>query len=106
VSVHGVIGARDYAETIVPLIENKLKTHEKIRMIYQIGPEFEAFTPGAVWSDAQVGIRHLTAFSRVAVVSDIEWIRHAVRAFAPLIPAEVHVFGDAELARAKAWISA
>ena len=51
-------------------------------------------------------MKHLTAFSRVAVVSDIGWIRHAVRAFAPLIPAEVHVFGDDELAEAKAWVSA
>jgi hypothetical protein len=106
ISVAGVVTARDYAETIVPLIESKLATHRKIRMIYRIGPEFEAYTPGAIWSDALVGVKHLTAFSRVAVVSDIGWIRHAVRAFAPLIPADVHVFADDDLAAARAWVSA
>ena len=106
ISVAGVITARDYSETIVPLIEAKLARHPRLRMLYRIGPEFEAFTPGAVWSDALVGIKHLTAFSRVAVVSDISWIRHAVRAFAPLMKAEVHVFADDELAEAKTWVSA
>lgn len=105
-SVEGVIGAKDYAETIVPLIEAKLKTHERIKLLYRIGPQFEAFTPGAVWSDTLVGVKHLTGFSRVAVVSDIGWIRHAVRAFAPLMPAEVQVFGDAALPEAKAWVGA
>ena len=105
-SVAGVVTARDYAETIVPLIEAKLARHEKIRLLYRIGPEFEAYTPGAVWSDAMVGVKHLTGFSRVAVVSDIGWIRHAVRAFAPLMPAEVQVFGDDALAEARAWVSA
>ena len=51
-------------------------------------------------------MKHLTGFGRVAVVSDVGWIRHAVRAFAPLMPAEVHVFGDDALAEAKAWVAA
>ena len=106
ISVAGVISARDYAETIVPAIEAKLARYPKLRLLYRIGPEFEAFTPGAVWSDALVGVKHLTGFSRVAVVSDVGWIRHAVRAFAPLMPAEVHVFGDDALAEAKAWVAA
>ncbi len=106
ISVAGVISARDYAETIVPAIEAKLATYPKLRLLYRIGPEFEAFTPGAVWSDALIGVKHLTGFSRVAVVSDVGWIRHAVRAFAPLMPAEVHVFGDDALTEAKAWVAA
>jgi hypothetical protein len=104
-SVEGVIRARDYADTIVPLIESKLRTHDRLKLLYRIGPQFEAFTAGAVWSDALVGVKHLTGFEKVAVVSDIGWIRHAVRAFAPMMPAEVQVFGDAALADAKAWIS-
>jgi hypothetical protein len=104
-SVEGVIRARDYTDTIVPLIESKLRTHDRLKLVYRIGPQFEAFTPGAVWNDALVGVKHLSGFSKVAVVSDIGWIRHAVRAFAPMLPAEVQVFGDADLADAKAWIS-
>lgn len=105
-SVTGVITAQDYAETIVPLIEAKLDRHKRIKLIYRIGPEFTSFTPGAVWSDARVGVMHLTQFSKIAVVSDVDWIRHAVRAFSPLISGEVHVFSDDRLEEAKAWIAA
>jgi hypothetical protein len=105
-SAEGVIEARDYDEVIVPLIERKLKEHDRIKLLYRIGRGFERYTPGAIWSDTRVGIKHLTRFSRVAVVSDVPWIRHAVRLFAPMIPAEVHVFADAELDAAKTWIAA
>ena len=105
IEVHGVITARDYSEQIVPLIEEKLKSNEKIKLLYLIGPEFKSFTPGAVWSDARVGIMHLTQFSKIAVVSDLDWIRHGTRVFAPLIPGHVHVFAEAGLEDARAWIA-
>lgn len=105
-SVRGVIGARDYAERIVPLIEEKLAAHGEISLIYRVGPEFEAMTPGAVWSDTRVGVMHLSQFAKIAVVSDLDWIRHATRIFAPLVSGQVHVFADRELQAAKAWIAA
>lgn len=105
VSVRGVITARDYADLIVPMIQSKLQDHKKIKLLYQIGPEFKAMTPGAVWSDARVGIMHLTQFTKIAVVSDLDWIRHATRVFAPLIPGHVHVFANSELDEAKSWIT-
>lgn len=105
ISVAGVISAEDYARTIVPRIEATLRRHRHAKLLYRIGPEFERFTTGAVWNDTMIGLDHMTDFSRVAVVSDIGWIRHAVRAFAAFMPAEVHVFADKDLEAAKAWIS-
>ena len=102
----GVIEARDYDEVIVPLIEAKLKEHDRIKLLYRVGRGFERYTAGAIWSDTRVGIKHFTRFAKVAVVSDVPWIRHAVRLFAPMVPAEVTVFADSEMAAAKVWISA
>jgi hypothetical protein len=87
------------------MIEAKRQRHPTIKLLYRLGPRFAALTPGAVWSDAQVGASHLAGFSKVAVVSDAHWIRHAMRAFAPLIPAEMQVFPETRLAEAKAWIA-
>ena len=106
ISVGGTVRARDYAETIEPLIEAKLKTHDRIKCLYRIGPEFESFTAGAAWSDARLGLTHLTSFRKIALVTDVGWIAQATRLFAPMIPGEVQVFADAELADAKAWIAA
>jgi len=105
-SVAGFVTARDYAETILPLIEARRAAHPELRLLYRIGPEIEAYPPGAVWSNAQVGVRHLAGFERIAVVSDIGWIRHAMRLFAPMTPALVQVFADDDLAAARDWASA
>lgn len=104
-SVAGIVSARDYDALIMPLIVAKAARHPTLRMIYRLGPEFDAFTAGAVWSDALIDVKHLTGFRRVAFVSDLDWIRHAVRTFAPFMPADVHVFADGELDAAKAWVS-
>ncbi len=104
-SVRGVIDADDYADTIVPAIEAKLARHDRIKVIYQIGPEFEAFTAGAILDDARLGAANLTRFSKVALVTDIPWMRGATRIFAPLVPGEIRIFRTAELVEAKAWIA-
>jgi hypothetical protein len=106
ISVRGVIDAKDYDESIVPAIEAALAKHRKIKVIYRIGPEFESFTAGALWSDTRLGTANLMRFSKVAVVTDVPWMRGAVRVFPPLMPAEVRVFHDRELEAAKAWIAA
>jgi hypothetical protein len=105
-SAHGVITRHDYTETVAPLVAAKLKAYRKLKMIYRLGPEFEAYSAGAMWSDARLGLTHFSDFARVAVVTDVGWISKSVRVFAPLIPGEVRVFPDAELGAAKDWISA
>ena len=106
ISVHGMVTAKDYREAIAPLVDKAHEAHGKIKLLYHVGPEFEGFTPGAAWNDARLGVMHLTQFSKIAVVSDLAWIGNSVRLFAPLVPADVHVFPEAKLADAKAWISA
>jgi hypothetical protein len=105
-SVEGVVTARDYAEVIRPLVEAKLKQHDRIDLLYRVAPGFEGFSAGAMWHDASLGVLHLTGFRRVAVVTDVDWIARATRLFAPLMPAEVQVFPDGDLEEAKAWIAA
>lgn len=105
VSVRGALSARDYTEIIAPLIERKLGAHKQIKCLFRVGPEFESMTPGAVWSDARIGVTHFSSFSKIALVSDLDWMRHATRLFAPIIPAQVHVFDDDDLDEAKARIA-
>ena len=105
ISVQGIVSARDYDEIIIPAVEARLATHEKLKVLYRVPAAF-GFTPGALWSDTRLGVTRLTRFSKVAVVTDIDWVRGAARVFAPLIPAEVHVFRDRELEDAKTWLAA
>jgi hypothetical protein len=58
-----------------------------------------------MWDDARFGLTHLGDFSKIAVVSDIEWLRQSVKLFGPLIPAPVQVFHNTDIEDAKRWIT-
>jgi hypothetical protein len=105
VSAKGTVTGEDYDNVLVPVIEERLKRHQKIRMLYQLGRDFSGFTAAAMWDDAKVGIRHLSAFEKIAVVSDVDWIASAVRIFAFVIPCPVKVFRNDKLSEAKNWVS-
>ena len=101
---HGHVTKKDYETVLIPRVERALAAHERIRLYYEIGSDFESIDPGAMWEDTKVGMSHLNRWERFAVVSDIEWIRHAVQIFGFLMPGEFRVFSASQAASAKAWI--
>lgn len=101
----GEVTADDYTTVLVPAIEERLSKHRKVRLLYVIGDEFRGYSGGAAWEDAKVGMKHLTSFERVAVVTDVDWIEKMVKAFGFALPGEVRVFDDDDLEDARQWIS-
>jgi hypothetical protein len=89
---------------LIPAVEAVLKRHDKIRFYYELGTEFEGIDPGAVFEDLKVGLGRLPHWERLAVVTDVGWIKQAVSAFAFMIHGEVRVFPVAEAENAKDWI--
>ncbi|HVN63399.1 MAG TPA: STAS/SEC14 domain-containing protein [Candidatus Binataceae bacterium] len=71
-----------------------------------MGAQFSGIDPGAAWEDFKVGVEHLTRWERAAVVTDVEWIHHAVNAFRFLMPGRIRVFPNNQAAQARAWIAA
>ena len=65
----------------------------------------EGYSPGAMWDDAMLGIHHYTAFERVAVVTDLAWVRDATAFFRFLIPCPLKIYRNAEFLVAAAWIN-
>ncbi len=100
----GEVTADDYKTVLVPAIEEKLTRHKKVRLLYVFGDRFEGYTGGAAWEDAKVGMKHLTSFERVAVVTDIDWIENMIKAFGFAFPGEVRVFDDDDLDEARRWV--
>lgn len=101
----GEVTSGDYEEKLIPLVRERAQRHPKLRLLMQLGPEFDGYTAGAMWDDARLGLTHWRSFERVAVVTDIGWITRSVKLFAPLMPGEVSVFPNDGLAAAKAWIA-
>ncbi len=100
----GFVTRRDYEAVLVPAVEQALKSHDKLRLYYEITPEFTGIEPGAMWEDFKVGVEHLLRWERIAVVTDVEWIAHTIRAFGFMMPGAVRVFPLNEAAEARAWL--
>ncbi|MEJ2644757.1 MAG: STAS/SEC14 domain-containing protein [Gammaproteobacteria bacterium] len=101
----GTVTAGDYEEVIIPAVEALFSRYDKIRFLYHLGEEFSGFEAAAMWDDAKLGLKHLTGWERMAIVSDVEWIRTAIRAFGVAIPGQIRVFHNREFAEASRWIS-
>jgi SpoIIAA-like len=109
----GVIGIRvsgrlrgDELREFKPAIKELMGTGE-IRIVEVIGADYEGFGPGGLLEDLKLGFGsvwpHHSAFKRIAVVSDKEWVAHTLHALAWLVPGELAVFGLDDFERAKEW---
>jgi hypothetical protein len=102
----GRVTRRDYDEILVPAVERAFKHRDKVRCYYEIGGEFSGMDSGAVWEDFRVGFGHLTGWERIAVVTDVDWIRLAINFFRFLVPGEIRIFPTSAAAEARLWIMA
>ncbi|HUW52026.1 MAG TPA: STAS/SEC14 domain-containing protein [Rhodanobacter sp.] len=100
----GQVTAADYERVLVPDVEAAFALNRKLRLLYLVDEDFTGFDPGAMWDDAKLGMRHLSGWDRVALVTDVPWLRMTATAMGFVIPAEFRLFGLAELAAAKAWV--
>ncbi|BBY08232.1 hypothetical protein MNVI_35500 [Mycobacterium noviomagense] len=109
----GVTGIRvsgrllgDELRELQPAIEQLLKKGE-IRIVEVIASDYEGFGHGGLAADLKLGfgtvLPHYSAFKRIAIVSDKQWVAHTMHALAWMLPGEVAVFGLDELERAKEW---
>ncbi|WP_426702996.1 STAS/SEC14 domain-containing protein [Rhodanobacter sp. Col0626] len=102
---HGQVTAADYENIIVPDVEAAFALNRKLRMLYVTAEDFTGFDPGAMWDDAKLGMRHFSGWERVALVTDVAWLRTAAAAFSFALPAEFRLFRSAELDEAMHWIA-
>ncbi|WBP96847.1 STAS/SEC14 domain-containing protein [Mycolicibacterium neoaurum] len=92
--------------TFQPVMEALGKAAE-IRIVEVIDPDYQGFGPGGLTEDLKMGfgalLHHHSAFKRIAVVSDKDWVRHTMHAIGWMVPGELAVFGADELDRAAQW---
>ena len=101
---HGHVTKADYESVLVPDIEERLRRHEKVRIYYEIDPDFVGIDPGAVWEDTKVGFSHFLRWERFAVVTDVEWIKQTMKFVGFLMPGELRAFPTSEADQARDWI--
>ncbi|MHB1059259.1 MAG: SpoIIAA family protein [Rhodanobacter sp.] len=103
---HGQVTAADYESIIVPDVEAAFALNRKLRLLYVTADDFTGFDPGAMWDDAKLGMRHFSGWDRVALVTDVAWLRGTATAFGFAVPAQFRLFHGAEIEEAMRWITA
>jgi hypothetical protein len=113
----GVLGFRfsghvtrdEYRQRLLPPLKACLDRGQKVRLLVVIDDDFDQFEAGALWEDLKFGLGsglgHLSAWERMALVSDADWVRHAITLFGWLVPGDVRVFPLAALDDATAWLA-
>jgi SpoIIAA-like len=99
----GKVTAEDYKSVLAPTLDEALAGGGKLRLVYELGADYEGFESGGVWQDLRLGATHFNAFERMALVTDVDWMRHAANALGFLMPGEIKVFPLAERDAAAAW---
>jgi len=99
----GEVHAADYEEVLKPAVDEALAGGGKLRVVIEIGPDFDTYSAGAAWDDMTLGFSHLRDWERCAVVTDRDWVRHAAKAFGWMMPGQLRVFAVSEQDAAMAW---
>lgn len=100
----GKLEAEDYRDTILPALERSAAAGE-VRFLIVIR-DFDGMSGGALWQDLKVGVEHLRAWKRIALVTDIGWMHHLTELFGWMTPGETKTFSVAELEEATVWVAA
>jgi hypothetical protein len=103
----GKLTGDDYGQTVEPLLDEARRAGRRLRLLIQMGPEYEGFTADAVWGKAATW-RHYPSLVRMidgyAIVTDVRWVREYLHVVGFLMPFPLQVFGNDELDDAVAWL--
>jgi hypothetical protein len=102
--VAGELKAEDYRDVVLPALERAAAGGE-VRFVVVI-PEFHGMSGGALWQDLKVGIEHLRAWKRIALVTDIGWMERMTSLFGWMTPGEIRHFPLAQRDEAIVWAAA
>ena len=99
----GKIAAEDYRDVIVPALEQAAKIGD-VRFLI-VMRDVDGISGGAIWQDLKVGIEHLHAWKRIALVTDIAWMSHLTDLFGWMTPGETKTFPLEHKDEAIQWVS-
>ena len=102
----GEVEDDDWEDAVEPVLRREIADGRKVRLLYLLGPESRDVDGDAMQADTGFRARHASSFDRVAVVSDEDWMRPALRALSFMVPGKAKGFRVRELADAKTWLSA
>ena len=99
----GDVTTEDYKSVMLPGLEAQSVKQDKINFILVLDTDISNLSIGAWIQDMWAGIKHLTNWNRVAIVTDQKGVEKFTDMFSYVVPGEFKGFSLAELNTAKSW---
>jgi len=104
-SFSGEISGSDYESILTPAVDQAISQFDHIKGLLSFGEDFECYSIEAAWDDTRLGLRHWSGFERLAIVTNVPWLRQGVHALAMLLPYPVRLFANDDSENARRWLS-
>jgi hypothetical protein len=101
----GKVEDDDFERSVEPVLRREIAAGRKIRLLYLLGPELREYEGDTLAEEMKFAARHPNSYERVAVVSDEDWLRPALRVLSVLVPGQLRAFPVAQLAAAREWLA-
>ena len=101
----GKVNKEDYEKILIPAVDTQAKKFNKINFLLWVDTDVSNYTFGAWVDDALVGLKHLTHWHKVAIVSSSDTIKKITDIFGHLVPGVYKGFLTGELEGAKEWVA-
>ena len=57
--------ADDYRQVLDPAAADAMKAHDKVRLLYVFGEQYEGYTAAAMWEDTKLGFHDISAWDEL-----------------------------------------
>jgi hypothetical protein len=101
----GEVEDDDWEDAVEPLLRREIAEGRDVRLLYLLGAQARHVEGDAMAADTGFRARHASSFSRVAIVSDEDWMGAAVRVLSALLPGKAKSFRVRDVDAAKAWLA-
>ena len=101
----GTVTRDDYLTIINPLVKSVVTIFGEVNYMLVLNTSLKNYTAGAWIEDALLGIRYITKWRKLAIVTEKNEIKKFTDIFGKLIPPQTRGFKMEELSIARQWIS-
>ena len=101
----GAVTRDDYLTIINPLVKSVVTVFGEVNYMLVLNTSLKNYTAGAWIEDALLGIRYITKWRKLAIVTEKNEIKKFTDIFGKLIPPQTRGFKMEELSNARQWIS-
>ncbi|MCD0489949.1 STAS/SEC14 domain-containing protein [Pedobacter sp. MC2016-14] len=101
----GEVDKNDLDTVLLPGLQALTDQFGEIYYLLVLETPVQNFTAGAWWSDLVAGIKHLTHWKKMAIVTDQKAVENFTDMFSYVSPGEAKGFQLSELDEAISWVS-